>query len=75
MSIKRCDLNPVFVPYDLPIEDIETLGNYQSSELFGEIKCIPPYILSVDKDKVPEINLDSPDGKILNYMDFNIENI
>lgn len=75
MSIKRCDLNPVFVPYDLPIEDIETLENYQSSELFGEIKCIPPYILSIDKDKVPEINLDSLYGKILNYMDFNIENI
>lgn len=41
---------------------------------FGEIKCTPPYILSVDKDKVSEINLDSPDGKILNYIDFNIEN-
>lgn len=77
MSIKKVDLNPVFVPYDLPIEDIETLGNYQSSELFGEIKCynFPPYSLLVDKDKVPEVNLDPPDGKILNYIDFNIENI
>ena len=74
MSIKRCDLNPVFVPYDLPIEDIETLGNYQSSELFGEIKCIPPCIFPVDKDKVKKINLDAPDCKILNYIDFNIEN-
>ena len=77
MSIKRCNLNPVFVPYDLPIEDIETLGNYQPSELFGEIKgfTVPPYTLTVDKDKVPEINLDPPDGKILNYIDFNIENM
>ena len=75
MSLKRYDLNPVFVPYDLSLEDLETLGNYQPSELFGEIKCftIPPYCLTVDKDKVKEINLDPPDGKILNYIDFNIE--
>ena len=70
------NINPVFVPYDLPLEDLEILGNYQPAELFGEIKgfAVPPYSLTVDKDKVPEINLDPPDGKILNYIDFNIEN-
>ena len=75
MSLKRFDLNPVFVSYDLHSEDIETLGNYQPSELFGEIKgfAVPPYNLAVDKDKVSEINLDPPDGKILNYIDFYIE--
>lgn len=38
-------LNPIFVPYYLSLEDLETLGNYQPSELFGEIKCfnVPPY--------------------------------
>lgn len=53
------NLNPVFVPYDLPIEDI---------------KCfyIPPYKLTVDKDKVPEINLETPDKYNLFYIDFNI---
>jgi len=72
MSLKKFDLNPVFVPYGLPLENLETLGNYQPSELFGEIKgfAVPPYSLTVDKDKVPEINLDPPDGKILNYIDF-----
>lgn len=70
--MSKNDLNPVFVPYDLPIEDIETLGNYQSCELFGEIKTysIPPYSLMVDKDKVPEINLAPPDKDNFFYMDF-----
>ena len=27
--MNKNDLNPIFVPYDLPIEDIETKGNYQ----------------------------------------------
>ena len=27
--MNKNNLNPVFVPYDLPIKDIETLGNYQ----------------------------------------------
>lgn len=69
------NLNPVFVPYGLPIEDIETLGNYQPCELFGEIKSysVPPYSLTVDKDKVPEINLKEPDGYNFWYMDFKYE--
>lgn len=73
MSLKKSDLNPVFIPYGLPSEDLETLGNYQPSELFGEIKCfnVPPYSLTVDKDKVKEINLDPPDNKLF-YMEFNI---
>ncbi len=75
--MNKNNLNPVVVPYDLSLEDLETLGNYQSSKLFGEIKCfnIPPYSLTVDKDKVPEINLDPPDKDKLFYMNFNIENI
>lgn len=69
------NLNPVFVPYDLPIEDIETLGNYQPCELFDEIKCfrIPPYSLTIDKDKVTEINLKEPDGDKFFYIDFKYE--
>lgn len=60
---KNNNLNPVFVPYGLPIEDIKTLGE------FSEIKSysVPPYSLMVDKDKVPEINLEAPDNI---YMDF-----
>ena len=82
MSLNKFDLNPIFVPYDLPIENIETLGNYQKnrcnyqpSELFGEIKGfnIPPYSLTVDKDKVPEMNLEAPDKDKLFYIDFKYE--
>ena len=64
----------VFVPYDLPIENIETLGNYQKTNLYG-IKCynIPPYSLVIDKDKVNEINLEPPDKDKLFYMNFKIE--
>ena len=64
--MNKNNLNPIFVPYDLPIEDIKTLGNYE------EIKCysIPPYSLTVDKDKVPEINLEAPDKNKLFYIDF-----
>ena len=67
--IKKNNLNPVFAPYKLSIEDIETLGE------FGEIKCfsIPPYSLTVDKDKVPEINLEPPDKDKLFYIDFKYE--
>ena len=67
------DLNPIFVPYDLPIEDIETKGNYQKTDLY-EIQCynIPPYSLTVDKEKVNEINLDPPDNKLF-WMDFDIK--
>ena len=70
--MNKNNLNPVFVPYGLPIEDIETLGNYQLCELFGEIKSysIPPYSLTVDKDKVPEINLAPSDKDNFFYMDF-----
>lgn len=66
MSLKKFDLNPVCIPYGLPSEDLKTLGNYQPSELFGEIKCfnVPPYSLTIDKDKVKEINLDPPDNKL-----------
>ena len=66
---------PVFVPYDLPIENIETKGNYKKTDLYG-IQCynVPPYSLLVDKDNVPEVNLDSPDKDKLFYMEFNIEN-
>lgn len=66
--------NSYFVRYDLPIEDIETLGNYQKTDLY-EIKCfnIPPYDLTVDKDKVPEINLEEPDKNKFFYIDFNIK--
>ena len=72
--MNKNNLNPVFVPYDLPIKDIKTLGNYRPCELFGEIKCfnIPPYDLTVDKDKVPEMNLEAPDKDKLFYMEFNI---
>lgn len=73
--MNKNNLNPVFVPYKLSIEDIETLGNYQPCELFGEIKCfrIPPYDLTVDKDKVSEINLAPPDKDKFFYMDFKYE--
>lgn len=73
--MNKNNLNPVFVPYGLSIEDIETLDNYQPCELFGEIKCfsIPPYDLTVDKDKVPEMNLESPKCDKLFYMDFKYE--
>ena len=72
---KNNNLNPVFVPYYLPIKDIETLDNYQPCELFGEIKCfsIPPYSLTVDKDKVPEINLAPPGKDKFFYMNFKYE--
>ena len=68
------NLNPIFVPYDLPIEDIETKGNYKKTDLYG-IKCynIPPYDLTVDKDKVPEMNLEAPDKDKFFYIDFNIK--
>ena len=71
--MNKNNLNPIFVPYDLPIEDIETKGNYQKIDLYG-IKCynIPPYDLTVDKDKVPEMNLEAPDKDKLFYMNFNI---
>lgn len=71
--MNKNNLNPVFVPYDLPIENIEIKGNYKKTDLFG-IKCynIPPYSLTVDKDKVPEINLEAPDKDNLFYIDFNI---
>lgn len=73
--MNKNNLNPVFAPYCLPIENIKTLGNYQPCELFGEIKCfsIPPYSLTVDKDKVPEINLESPNKDKLFYIDFKYE--
>ena len=73
--MNKNNLNPIFVPYDLPIEDIEILGNYPSYELSGEIKCfnIPPYSLTVDKDKVPEMNLEVTDKDKLFYMDFKYE--
>ena len=72
---KKNNLNPVFAPYYLPIEDIETLGNYQLCELFDEIKCfsIPPYSLTVDKDKVPEMNLEPSNNDKLFYMEFKYE--
>lgn len=65
----------IFVPYDLPLENIETKGNYQKTDLY-EIKCyiIPPYSLTVDKDKVPEINLEAPNKDKLFYINFKIEN-
>ena len=68
------NLNPIFVPYDLPIEDIEIKGNYQKTDLYG-IKCysIPPYDLTVDKDKVLEMNLEVIDKDKLFYIDFNYE--
>lgn len=73
--MNKNNLNPIFVPYDLPIKDIETKGNYQPCELFDEIKCfnIPPYDLTKDKDKVPEMNLELPDTGKLFYMDFKYE--
>ena len=63
-----------FVRYDLPIENIVTLGNYQKTDLY-EITSyyIPPYSLTVDKDKVPEMNLEAPDKDKLFYIDFNIK--
>ena len=63
-----------FVRYDLPIEDIETLGNYQKTDLY-EITSyyIPPYSLTVDKDKVPEMNLEPSNNDKLFYMEFNIK--
>lgn len=63
-----------FIRYDLPIEDIEILGNYQNIDLY-EITSyyIPPYDLTVDKDKVPEINLEEPDKDKFFYIDFNIK--
>ncbi len=69
--MNKNNMDPIFAPY-LPIENIKTLGNYQSCELFEEIKCysIPPYSLTVDKDKVPEINLEAPDKDKLFYIDF-----
>jgi len=72
--MNKNDLNPIFVPYDLPIEDIETKGNYQKTDLYG-IPCynISPYNLTVDKEKVNEINLDSLADNKLFWMDFNIK--
>lgn len=35
---------PVFLPYDLPIENIETKGNYQKTDLYGSYN-IPPYYI------------------------------
>ena len=37
---------PVFFPYDLPIENIETKGNYKKTDLYG-IQCynVPPYYI------------------------------
>lgn len=69
MNNKKNNLNPVFAPYKLSIEDIETLGE------FGEIKCfsIPPYNLTVDKDKVPEMNLEPSNNDKLFYMEFKYE--
>lgn len=68
------NLNPVFVPYDLPIEDIETRGNYQKVNWNGITGySIPPYDLTVDKDKVPEINLELPNSGKLFYIDFKYE--
>ena len=63
------NLNPVFSSYKLSIEDIETLGE------FDEIKCfsIPPYNLTVDKDKVPEMNLEPSNNDKLFYIDFKYE--
>ena len=51
--MNKNNLNPIFVPYDLPIEGIKTKGNYQKTDLYG-IPCynIPPYDLTVDKDKL-----------------------
>jgi len=67
--MNKNDLNHVFVPYDLSIENIETLGNYQPCECYS----IPPYSLTKDKDKVPEMNLEAPDKDKLFYMDFKYE--
>ena len=71
--MNKNNLNPIFVPYDLPIEDIETKGNYQKTDLYEitSYTC-PPYSLTIDKDKVPEINLEAPDKDNLFYIDFNI---
>ena len=68
------DNNSVFLPFDLPLENIETKGNYQKTDLYG-IKCynIPPYSLVIDKNNVPEVNLDPPDKDKLFYMDFFIK--
>ena len=69
------DLNPnfanFFVPYDYHIEDNETLGNHQKA-IWDEITSypIPPYSLTVDKDKVPEMNLAPPDKDKLYYIEF-----
>ena len=73
--MNKNNLNPIFVPYDLLLENIETKGNYRPCELFGEIKGfnIPPYSLTVDKDKVTEMNLEAPDKDKLFYMDFKYE--
>lgn len=73
--MNKNNLNPVFVPYDLPIENIETKGNYQPCEFFDEMKCfsVPPYSLTIDKDKVSEMNLEPPDKDKLYYIEFNIK--
>ena len=72
--MNKNNLNHIFVPYDLPMEDIETLGNYQKG-ILDEITSysVPPYSLTVDKDKVPEINLEPPDKDKLYYIEFKYE--
>lgn len=64
----RDNHSSVLLPYYLPLENIETIGNLNDVTTFR----IPPYCLTKPKECVQEINLPMPSDKLY-YIDFNIE--
>lgn len=56
----------VFIPYELELENIKTVGNYKSKDSLGEIETLdrPTYDGTVNKEDVTEFNVDTPSDKI-----------
>lgn len=56
----------VFIPYELELENIKTIGNYKSKDSLGEIETLnrPTYDVTVNEEDVTEFNVDPPSNKM-----------